>query len=99
MILLLPIGSAVCGLPTQQIHTHLTVAVTAYRQALEVWTRTDLPQGWAMTQNNLAKVLVILQDWPNAVISYVNVLRVYPDYREAYQAASALYHNRLFQFP
>src|SRR5712664_2632094 len=31
--------------------------------------------------------------------SYVNVLRVYPDDEEAYQAASTLYHNGLFQFP
>ena len=28
-------------------------AVAAYRSALEVRTKADLPQGWAMTQNNL----------------------------------------------
>jgi tetratricopeptide (TPR) repeat protein len=77
----------------------LAEAVMAYRQALEVRTFATLPLQWAQTHNNLAKVLVILQDWTNAVISYVNVLRLYPDDEEAYQAASALYHDRLFQFP
>ena len=33
---------------------HLRQAVAAYRLALEVLTRESLPQGWAMTQNNLA---------------------------------------------
>jgi len=40
------------------IHDHLTAAIQAYRQALEVYTRTDLPQDWAMTQNNLGIALV-----------------------------------------
>ena len=31
----------------------LSEAVEAYRQALTVRTRDDLPQDWAMTQNNL----------------------------------------------
>src|SRR5262249_40262116 len=77
----------------------LAEAVTAYGQALEVRTFAILPHQWAQTHNNLAEVLVILQDWANAVISYVNVLRVYQDDEEAYQAASTLYHDRLFQFP
>jgi tetratricopeptide (TPR) repeat protein len=77
----------------------LADAVTACRQALEVRTFALLPLEWAQTHNTLAKALFILQDWANAVISYVNVLRVYSDDEEAYQAASDLYHNRLFQFP
>ena len=32
---------------------HLAAAVTAFRSALEVYTREQLPQEWAMTQNNL----------------------------------------------
>src|SRR4029077_12438857 len=32
-------------------------AVAAYRSALEVRTKADLPQGWAMTQNNLGGAL------------------------------------------
>ena len=35
----------------------LAEAVTAYRQALEVRTREQLPQQWAMTQNNLGVAL------------------------------------------
>ena len=31
----------------------LEQAVAAYRSALEVYTQADLPQGWALTQNNL----------------------------------------------
>ena len=32
-------------------------AVAAYRSALEVYTKADLPQDWAMTQNNLGTAL------------------------------------------
>ena len=35
----------------------LAEAVTAYRKALEVYTRAALPQGWAMAQNNLGNAL------------------------------------------
>jgi tetratricopeptide (TPR) repeat protein len=36
---------------------HLAEAVEAYRQALAVRTRADLPQDWAMIQNNLGNAL------------------------------------------
>jgi hypothetical protein len=35
----------------------LARAVAAYRSALEVFTRKQLPQQWAATQNNLGSVL------------------------------------------
>ena len=35
----------------------LNEAVAAYRQALTVRTRDDLPQDWAATQNNLGSAL------------------------------------------
>jgi hypothetical protein len=35
----------------------LAQAVTAYRSALEVRTREQLPQDWAQTQNNLGAAL------------------------------------------
>ena len=35
----------------------LSEAVEAHRQALTVVTRDDLPQSWAMTQNNLGNAL------------------------------------------
>ena len=38
----------------------LNEAVEAYRQALTVYTRNDLPQDWAGTQNNLGLVLTDL---------------------------------------
>ena len=38
-------------------HRYLTAAVKAFHQALEVYTREQLPQDWAMTQNNLGVAL------------------------------------------
>ena len=38
----------------------LSEAVEAYRQALIVRTRDDLPQDWAVTQNNLGNALQFL---------------------------------------
>ena len=38
----------------------LAEAVEAYRQALAVYTRDDLPQPWAMTQNGLGAALADL---------------------------------------
>ena len=35
----------------------LEQAVAAYQSALEVYTKADLPQGWARTQNNLGLAL------------------------------------------
>ena len=32
---------------------HLRSSVSAYREALKVYTREQLPQDWAKTQNNL----------------------------------------------
>jgi tetratricopeptide (TPR) repeat protein len=77
----------------------LAEAVAAYRQALEVRTRETLTPQWAQTHNNLAEAYVALKDWSNAAASYTNVLQVYPDAEEAYNAASRLYHEILFQFP
>ena len=36
---------------------YLQQAVDAYRSALQVWTREQLPQDWAVTQNNLGAAL------------------------------------------
>jgi tetratricopeptide (TPR) repeat protein len=80
--------------------THLLAeAVTAYRQALEVRTLNTLPPQWAQTQNNLAQAYTHLEDWANVAASYSNVLTVYPDDKKAYDTASYLYHETLFEFP
>jgi len=39
------------------VRQYVTQAVTAYRAALEVYTREELPQDWAMTQNDLVNAL------------------------------------------
>jgi tetratricopeptide (TPR) repeat protein len=45
-------------------------AVAAYREALLVWTRQQLPQQWAMAQNNLARAYFNLRDWASAAECY-----------------------------
>jgi tetratricopeptide (TPR) repeat protein len=77
----------------------LAEAVTAYRQALEVRTREALPLQWAQTHGNLAQAFMNLEDWANAAASYAAVLTVYPDDKKAYDTASYLYHETLFEFP
>lgn len=77
----------------------LAQAVEAYKAALEIRTREHLPEDWAQTHNNLAKAALALEDWPIAAESYRNVLTLYPDYREAYQASNAVYHEKLFAYP
>ncbi|NUO82718.1 hypothetical protein HUU05_21815 [candidate division KSB1 bacterium] len=76
----------------------LSQAVEAYRAALVVYTFEHIPTYWATAQNNLAKTYVLLEDWPNVASCYANVLKVYPQYEEAYQTASYLYHEALFNF-
>lgn len=73
-------------------------AVSAYRAALEVRTLEHLPPQWAQTTNNLAKALVALEDWRPAADAYRGVLAVYPDYREGYENAHWIYHEKLFAF-
>jgi tetratricopeptide (TPR) repeat protein len=41
----------------EQAAQYLEQAVAAYRAALEVYTREQLPQDWATTQNNLGMAL------------------------------------------
>lgn len=67
----------------------LAEAVTAYRQALEVRTREALPLQWAQTHSNFAQAYKHLEDWANAAANYA----------EAYDTASYLYHETLFEFP
>src|SRR5262249_2079612 len=73
-------------------------AVAACREALKVFTREQAPPAWAMTQNNLAKAYFLLRNWLGAAEAYANVLTLYPTEEEAYTRASALYHEKLFNF-
>ena len=77
----------------------LAEAVTAYRSALEVRTMESLPPQWAQTQNNLAEAYSHLKEWQNSAESYANVLKVYPDYKEAYILSCSIYQDRIFKFP
>ncbi len=55
------LGTAHCQLGIrvdgESSRVHLAQAVLAYRSALEVYTKKDLPQDWATTQNNLGVAL------------------------------------------
>ncbi|MDZ7369071.1 MAG: hypothetical protein ONB43_24935 [candidate division KSB1 bacterium] len=77
----------------------LRAAVTAYGNALEIFTYEHISTYWATTQNNLAETYTHLEDWPNVAVCYANVLKVYPDYKQAYQTASYLYHEVLHKYP
>ncbi|MBL8150154.1 MAG: hypothetical protein JNN15_09530, partial [Blastocatellia bacterium] len=76
----------------------LAEAVEAYKQALSVRTKEELPQQWATTQNNLAYTYLLLNDPLNTVECYVNVLTVYPKNRRAYLTVSLLTQNFLFDY-
>jgi tetratricopeptide (TPR) repeat protein len=76
----------------------LAEAVTAYRAALEIRTREQLPRQWAHTHRNLAQVHMDLGAWADAAASYMFVHVVYPDDDTVYQAAHVLYHERMFEF-
>lgn len=76
----------------------LTEAVTAYQDALTVYTFEHLPQDWATTQKDLAQTFVYLSDWANAAQCYENVLKVDPGNLFAYQRASFLEQEVLFDY-
>ncbi len=77
----------------------LRASVTAFKASLEIRSFEYLPVDWAQSQNNLAETYEHLEDWTNVAACHANVLKVYPDYDEAYQTASYLYHEVLFNFP
>ncbi len=76
----------------------LAQAVEAFRQALTIMTREQLPQQWALIQNNLARAYYSLKDWGNAATCYQNALAFYHDYQEAYERASMITHELIFDF-
>lgn len=57
-----------------EAHRLFGEAVAAYREALSVWTRQQLPQQWAMAQNNLARAYFNLKEWSSAAECYEGVL-------------------------
>jgi tetratricopeptide (TPR) repeat protein len=75
-------------------------AVAAYRSALEVYTKAELPQGWATTQNNLGAALwdlgsqlegeERLKRLRDAVELLRTVVSYQPDDQSRYQLASRL---------
>jgi tetratricopeptide (TPR) repeat protein len=87
------------GAEGPSIAQYLSGAMKAHNQALAVCTLNTLPPQWAQTQNNLAQAYTHLEDWANVAASYSNVLTMYPDDKKAYDTASYLYHEMLFELP
>jgi tetratricopeptide (TPR) repeat protein len=75
-------GNAYSDLPSGDRGENLRRAIACYESALRVYTEPDLPQDWAMTQNNLG---IAYSDLPSgdrgenlrrAIASYEAALRV-----------------------
>jgi tetratricopeptide (TPR) repeat protein len=73
-------------------------AITAYREALEVFTRERNPENWAETQDNLGKAYLLLKNWKDAAVCFENALSV-PSYKEDYRSLASIYRDtkRLFE--
>jgi len=98
------LGNALANLRTRSAGEEgsklLGEAVAAYRSALEVYTKADLPQGWAMTQNNLGAALwdlgsqlegeERLKRQQESVELLRNAVSYQPDDQSRYQLASRL---------
>lgn len=76
----------------------LREAVKAFNNALQVRTFKYFPLQWAKTYKNLADTYYAMQDWADAAKSYCKVLKVFKKDNEAYERASYIYHEKLFQF-
>ncbi len=74
-------------------------AIKAYKAALEVRTLADTPNEWAQTQNNLAAAYAFFKDWKNVLDCYIDVLKVNPEDKFAYQTAVDLSQKVMFDFP
>jgi hypothetical protein len=78
---------------------YLAQSVAAYRSALEVYTREQLPQDWALTQNNLGLVLYELGKRSSggqsarylneAIASYGNALSIFTPEADPYRNETA----------
>ncbi len=64
-------------------------AVTAYRAALEVYTREQFPMDWAMTQNNLGNALQVLGRQTSRVEQMNEAVAAYRAALEVYREAKA----------
>ncbi|MGB8194312.1 MAG: tetratricopeptide repeat protein [Chitinophagaceae bacterium] len=66
----------------QEGATLITQAVAAYRAALEIYTKEDLPQYWAMAQHNLGLLYKQTKQWELAIQYFESIRRMYPEYIE-----------------
>ena len=73
-------------------------AVDAYRAALQVYTRTEKPLAWAMTQNNLGNALVDEADYAGAARALEECLEDFPDNTGILNTAISIYHDNLYRY-
>jgi tetratricopeptide (TPR) repeat protein len=83
-------------------------AITAYREALEGFSRENWSRGsgwsggsmWAETQDNLGRAYMLLKKWNDAAVCFENALTKpsYKGYIGSYQSLASIYHERLFEY-
>ncbi|WP_052149912.1 CHAT domain-containing protein [Aphanizomenon flos-aquae] len=86
---------------------NMEIAIAAYTQALEVYTRTDFPEQWAMTQNNLGNAYRNrirgdkAENLEYAIAAYTQALEVYTrtdfpvEWATTQNNLAAAYSNRI----
>lgn len=68
----------------------LEEAVAAFRQALQEWTREQVPMNWAKAQNNLGIALAILGDRERSTAK--NAVTAFKTALEIFEAAQATHY-------
>lgn len=73
-------------------------AANAYRSALVVRTLQNSPKEWLNTQHDLALAYLRLSDLSSAAEAFASIFQAFPNNKEAYYKATAIYHQSLFNF-
>jgi tetratricopeptide (TPR) repeat protein len=73
-------------------------AVESFREALKVYTRELSPREWLAVQGNLAVTLTSMEDWPNALKSFNDILAFEPRNQAALLRAALIYQHVLYDY-
>lgn len=76
----------------------LAQAIQAQRAALEVYTKADMPQEWAMVEHNLAEALEVEGDFPGAAKAIDAALEAFPNDASFLQTGVSIYHDDLYNY-
>lgn len=73
-------------------------AVATLNETFNVYKQEKQPQEWARVQYYLGHAYEELNDWNNALVSYRNILSVYPNFTGTYQLISHIYLDVLHDY-